>query len=218
MPRPARSSSALTRERGIAPSSRSGLAAASCAFCIVRPPAAGAGARIRRSVSSEALVGAGYGEVTLTGVDIGHYGWDLLPRTSVAALVARIAEVPGLRWLRLSSVLPSYFTSELIQAVTTLPVVVPHLHLPLQSGSDRVLRLMRRPYNTAMYRTLVEQLVADIPDLGLGADIIVGHPGEEEAGFGRRWHRREAPLSTSTFRVRRRKGRTREDWPPRAPR
>jgi threonylcarbamoyladenosine tRNA methylthiotransferase MtaB len=156
-----------------------------CAFCIV-PAARGKSRSQEPKVlveQIEVLVEAGYGEITLTGVDIGHYGWDLLPRTSLAVLVARLAEVPGLRWLRLSSVLPAYFTPELTQAVTTLPVVVPHLHLPLQSGSDRVLRLMRRPYNTAMYRTLAERLAAAIPDLGLGADVIVGHPGEEEADF-----------------------------------
>jgi threonylcarbamoyladenosine tRNA methylthiotransferase MtaB len=156
-----------------------------CAFCIV-PAARGRSRSQELKVlveQLEALVEAGYGEITLTGVDIGHYGWDLLPRTSLAALVTRLAEVPGLRWLRLSSVLPAYFTPELIKAVTTLPVVVPHLHLPLQSGSDRVLRLMRRPYNAAMYRTLAERLAAAIPDLGLGADVIVGHPGEEEADF-----------------------------------
>jgi threonylcarbamoyladenosine tRNA methylthiotransferase MtaB len=121
--------------------------------------------------------------VTLTGVDIGHYGWDLYPRTSLAALVRRIADVRGLRWLRLSSVLPAYFTPELIEAVTSLPVVVPHQHLPLQSGSDRVLRLMRRPYNVRMYQRLAERLAAAIPDLGLGADVIVGHPGEADADF-----------------------------------
>ena len=126
---------------------------------------------------------AGYGEVTLTGVDIGHYGWDLVPRTSLAALVTRLAGVGGLRWLRLSSVLPAYFTPELYRAVTTIPAVAPHLHLPLQSGSDRVLRLMRRPYSTGMYETLAGRLAADIPDLGLGADVIVGHPGESEADF-----------------------------------
>jgi threonylcarbamoyladenosine tRNA methylthiotransferase MtaB len=156
-----------------------------CAFCIV-PAARGRSRSQEPKVlveQVEALVEAGYGEITLTGVDIGHYGWDLLPRTSLAVLLARLAEVPDLRWLRLSSVLPSYFTPELIQAVTTLPVVVPHVHLPLQSGSDCVLRLMRRPYNTAMYRTLAERLAAAIPDLGLGADVIVGHPGEEEVDF-----------------------------------
>ena len=156
-----------------------------CAFCIV-PAARGRSRSQEPKVlveQVEALVDAGYGEITLTGVDIGHYGWDLLPRTSLASLVTQLAQVRGLRWLRLSSVLPAYFTPELIQAVTTLPVVVPHLHLPLQSGSDQVLRRMRRPYNTAMYRTLAERLAAAIPDLGLGADVIVGHPGEEEADF-----------------------------------
>jgi threonylcarbamoyladenosine tRNA methylthiotransferase MtaB len=67
--------------------------------------------------------------------------------------------------------------------MTTLPVMAPHLHLPLQSGSDRVLRLMRRPYTVAMYRALVDRLVATIPDLGLGADVIAGHPGETEDDF-----------------------------------
>jgi len=156
-----------------------------CAFCIV-PAARGRSRSQEPKVLVEqvgALVETGYGEITLTGVDIGHYGWDLVPRTSLAALVARLAEVEGLRWLRLSSVLPAYFTPELIEAVTTVPIVAPHLHLPLQSGSDRVLRLMRRPYNTAMYRALAEKLAAAIPDLGLGADVIVGHPGEADADF-----------------------------------
>jgi len=156
-----------------------------CAFCIV-PAARGRSRSQEPKVlveQVEALVEAGYGEITLTGVDIGHYGWDLVPRTSLAALVAKLAEVGGLRWLRLSSVLPAYFTPELIHAVTTIPVVAPHLPLPLPSGSDRVLRPMRRPYNTAMYRALVERLAAIIPDLGLGADVIVGHPGESESDF-----------------------------------
>jgi len=156
-----------------------------CAFCIV--PAARGGSRSQEAEvvidQIQALVESGYGEVTLTGVDIGHYGWDLSPRTSLAALVSRAARVKGLRWLRLSSVLPAYFTPELIEVVASTPAVVPHQHLPLQSGSDRVLRLMRRPYNVRMYRALAEKLAAAIPDLGLGADIIVGHPGESDADF-----------------------------------
>ena len=156
-----------------------------CAFCIV--PAARGGSRSQEPKvlldQVRALAEAGYPDVTLTGVDIGHYGWDLYPRTSLAALVRSIADVPGLRWLRLSSVLPSYFTDDLVDAVATLPVVAPHLHLPLQSGSDRVLRLMRRPYHTGMYRALVDRLAAAIPGLGLGADVIVGHPGETDEDF-----------------------------------
>jgi hypothetical protein len=80
-------------------------------------------------------------------------------------------------------VLLSYFTPALIEAVTTLPVMAPHFHIPLQSGSDRVLRLMRRPYNVRMYRALVERLAGAIPDLGLGGDVIVGHPGEGDEDF-----------------------------------
>ncbi|HET8577781.1 MAG TPA: tRNA (N(6)-L-threonylcarbamoyladenosine(37)-C(2))-methylthiotransferase MtaB [Methylomirabilota bacterium] len=156
-----------------------------CAFCIV--PAARGGSRSQEPKvvleQARALVEAGYRDLTLTGVDIGHWGWDLIPRRSLADLVAQVAQVPDLRWLRLSSVLPAYFTPALIDVVTNAPTVAPHLHLPLQSGSDRVLRLMRRPYNVAMYRRLVETLATAIPGLGLGADIIVGHPGEHEEDF-----------------------------------
>jgi threonylcarbamoyladenosine tRNA methylthiotransferase MtaB len=156
-----------------------------CAFCIV--PVARGGSRSQDPAvvvaQIEALVGAGYHEFTLTGVDIGHYGWDLAPRTTLAALIRRVTEIQGLRWLRLSSVLPAYFTAELIDAVSESPRVAPHLHLPLQSGSDRVLRLMRRPYNVRLYRALVERLAEAVPGLGLGTDLIVGHPGERDEDF-----------------------------------
>lgn len=156
-----------------------------CAFCIV-PAARGASRSQDPKVVLEqvgALVEAGYREITLTGVDLGHYGRDLVPPTTLGALLGQLGDVPGLRWLRLSSILPAYFTPGLIEAIVGSRVVAPHLHLPLQSGSDRVLRLMRRPYNTRMYRALVERLARDIPGLGLGADIIVGHPGEGDLDF-----------------------------------
>jgi threonylcarbamoyladenosine tRNA methylthiotransferase MtaB len=156
-----------------------------CAFCIVPMARGGSRSQDPKVVVDqvEALVAAGYREITLTGVDIGHYGWDLVPRTTLAALVRRLAEIPQLRWLRLSSVLPAYLTPELREVVAGSPVVAPHLHLPLQSGSDRVLKLMRRPYNVRMYRALVESLAGAIPGLGLGTDLIVGHPGERDEDF-----------------------------------
>jgi threonylcarbamoyladenosine tRNA methylthiotransferase MtaB len=156
-----------------------------CAFCIVPMARGGSRSQDPKVVVEqvETLVAAGYREVTLTGVDIGHYGWDMIPRTTLAALVRRLAEIPRLRWLRLSSVLPAYVTPELREVVTGSPVVAPHLHLPLQSGSDRVLRLMRRPYNVRMYRALVESLAGAMPGLGLGTDLIVGHPGERDEDF-----------------------------------
>jgi len=156
-----------------------------CAFCLV--PLARGPSRSREPelvrAQVAALVAAGYRDVTLTGADLGHYGADLTPRTSLAALVRELAALRGLRWLRLSSVLPASFTPELREVVTTLPTVAPHLHIPLQSGSDPVLRRMRRPYTAGMYRRLVEDLAARRPGLALGTDLIVGFPGEREEDF-----------------------------------
>jgi threonylcarbamoyladenosine tRNA methylthiotransferase MtaB len=157
-----------------------------CAFCIV-PRARGASRSQEPEVvldQARALVEAGHRELTLTGVDLGSYGTDLVPRTSLAALLGAMVELSGLHWIRLSSLLPAYFTPALIEVVTGSAVVAPHLHIPLQSGSDRVLRLMRRPYTAAMYAGLVERLVKARPGLGLGADVIAGHPGEREIDFG----------------------------------
>jgi threonylcarbamoyladenosine tRNA methylthiotransferase MtaB len=158
-----------------------------CAFCIV-PAARGPSRSQAPEVlveQVERLVAAGHREVTLTGIDLGHYGWDLVPRLSLAGLLQRLADVRGLRWLRLSSLLPAYLSPELIAVVAGSGRVAPHLHVPLQSGSDRVLRLMRRPYTAGMYRRLVERLVAAVPELGLGTDLIAGHPGEGEEDFAR---------------------------------
>ena len=156
-----------------------------CSFCIV--PFARGGSRsqpVETVIEQvETLVAAGYREVVLTGVDLGHYGWDQSPRTTLAMLTRRLLDVRGLSWLRLSSVLPAYFTEELVELIVAERRVCRHLHVPLQSGSDRVLRVMRRPYTVRMYRTLIERLASAIPDLGLGADVITGFPGETDADF-----------------------------------
>ena len=156
-----------------------------CAFCIV-PWARGPSRSREPGVVVDGvreLVAAGHPEIVLTGIDMGHYGADLRPRTTLTALLRALAELPGLRWLRLSSVLAAYFTPELVEAVVSLPPIVPHQHIPLQSGSDAVLRRMRRPYTAAIYRALVEKLAGAIPDLGLGTDLIAGFPGETDADF-----------------------------------
>ena len=156
-----------------------------CAFCIV-PFARGASRSLHPGLvldRARAMVEAGHPEVVLTGVDLGHYGADLTERTSLAALLRALVEVAGLRWLRLSSMLPAYFTEDLLEVVTGAPVIAPHFHVPLQSGSDRVLRRMRRPYSVRMYRALIERLAAAIPAVSLGADVIAGFPGESEAEF-----------------------------------
>jgi threonylcarbamoyladenosine tRNA methylthiotransferase MtaB len=156
-----------------------------CAFCIV-PLARGASRSLTAEVIEEQvrrLVEAGHPEIVLTGVDLGHWGADLTPRSSLAALLERLVQVPRLRWLRLSSMLPAYFSEDVLEILTTAPAIAPHFHVPLQSGSDRVLRRMRRPYTIAMYRRVVERLVDAIPGVGLGADAIVGFPGETDDDF-----------------------------------
>ncbi len=156
-----------------------------CAFCVV--PLARGASRSRDTDllldHARALVAAGHPEIVLTGVDLGHYGADLVPRTTLAGLLRRLVAIPGLRWIRMSSILPAYFTPELLDVVTGSAAVAPHLHVPLQSGSDRVLRRMRRPYTVARYRALVERLATAIPRVGLGADVIAGFPGESDADF-----------------------------------
>jgi threonylcarbamoyladenosine tRNA methylthiotransferase MtaB len=156
-----------------------------CAFCVV--PLARGVSRSREAAAvleqARSLVDAGHPELVLTGVDLGHYGADLVPRTTLAALLRAMVDTPGLRWVRMSSLLPAYFTPDLLDVVTGSPAIAPHLHVPLQSGSGPTLRRMRRPYTVAMYRRLVERLAATMPRLGLGADVIVGFPGESEADF-----------------------------------
>lgn len=156
-----------------------------CAFCVVPFARGGSRSRDPKLVVEQiaGLVAQGFRDVTLTGIDMGHYGWDLVPRTTLAALLDAAVRIRGLRWIRLSSILPAYFTPELVEIVGDSPVIAPHLHIPLQSGSDRVLRRMRRPYSVAMYRRLIDRLAARIPVLGLGTDVIAGFPGETEDDF-----------------------------------
>ncbi len=156
-----------------------------CAFCIVPYAKGGSRSQEPKVVLDQVYqwVESGYREVVLTGVDMGHYGWDLIPRTTLAALLGQIVEISGLKRLRLSSILPAYWSPELIELVASSPIICPHQHIPLQSGSDRVLRRMRRPYNTKMYRILVESLAERISALGLGTDVIAGFPGESEEEF-----------------------------------
>jgi threonylcarbamoyladenosine tRNA methylthiotransferase MtaB len=157
-----------------------------CAFCIVPQARGRSRSRELHVVVDQVrrLVEGGHVEVVLTGIDMGHYGADLTPPTTLAALLRAVVDVTGLRWVRLSSLLPAYFSPELIEIVAGSDRIAPHLHIPLQSGSDRVLRAMRRPYTVAMYRRLVESLAGAIPGLGLGSDLIVGFPGEADDDFG----------------------------------
>ncbi|HHX01478.1 MAG TPA: tRNA (N(6)-L-threonylcarbamoyladenosine(37)-C(2))-methylthiotransferase MtaB [Firmicutes bacterium] len=124
------------------------------------------------------IVKQGYREIVLTGVHLGGYGHDLKPASSLSDIVEQVAAVPGLERLRISSVDPNEIDTRLIALVADNPTVCRHLHIPLQSGSDQILKRMRRRYQTADFRRIVESVRARVPEIAITTDVIVGFPGE----------------------------------------
>lgn len=129
------------------------------------------------------LEAAGTKEVVLSGVDLGSYGLDLRPRAGLVELTARLLAETSIPLLRFSSVEPADLTDEFLALLASTPRIARHLHAPLQSGSDRILRRMRRWYSRAEYAERIEAAASALPNLGLGADVIVGFPGETEEDF-----------------------------------
>lgn len=156
-----------------------------CTFCIV--PALRGQERSRRpgEIVNEVqrLVADGVVEVTLLGQNVNSYGRDLAGASRFAELLRELGAVEGLERIRFTSPHPRDFTEQVLLAMAETPNVMPHLHLPLQSGSDRVLRLMRRSYRQRRYLKLVERTRELLPDASLTTDIIVGFPGETEDDF-----------------------------------
>lgn len=156
---------------------------ACCAYCII-PKARGVPrSRPRAAILEEcrALVETGHVELVLTGINIGLY--HDTDGTRLPGLVQALAGVPGLARLRLGSVEPNWVDAHLLEVMAAHPVVCPHLHLPLQAGSDPVLRRMNRVYTTDRFRRLVEEARRYLDHPGLTTDVIVGFPGETEAEF-----------------------------------
>ncbi len=156
-----------------------------CTFCSVRlargrsrslPPEEVA-RRARRFAES------GYRELVLTGVNLASYGADLIPSTGLGDLLARLEQVPGLARLRLGSLEPQLVGPELLEAARRSNRFCPHVHLPLQSGSARILRRMGRRYRPDEYRAVVGAIQQAWPSAAVGADVIAGFPGEGEEDF-----------------------------------
>ena len=157
----------------------------SCAYCII-PQVRGASRSIAPDLlerAALALTARGYREIVLTGVNTGDYGKDLTPRTTLAALLQRLLRTPGLGRLRLNSLEPRTVTLEVVDLLAGEAGLARHLQIPLQSGCDATLKRMYRNYRTADYLETLERLRARVPDIGLGADVIVGFPGESAAEF-----------------------------------
>lgn len=156
-----------------------------CTYCII-PYARG---RLRsRSLTSikkeiENLVASGYKEVVLLGIHLGAYGKDFSEKISLVNAVKTALAVPGLERLRLGSLECIEIEDEMLELLATESRLAKHLHLPLQSGSDSILRKMNRPYTVDEYRILIEKIRKKVPEIAITTDVIVGFPGETENLF-----------------------------------
>jgi threonylcarbamoyladenosine tRNA methylthiotransferase MtaB len=155
-----------------------------CTFCVTTVARGAGRSRPLPDIVAEVerFATAGYGEVVLTGVHLGSYGRDLGRSERLRELVAALLEHTDIPRIRLSSLEP-WEIAEGFFRLWENPRLMPHLHLPLQSGSDRVLRRMARRTSRADFRALVDEARAHIPDLSVSTDIICGFPGETEADF-----------------------------------
>lgn len=156
-----------------------------CTFCIIPYARGRLKSRKMEDAVAEAAVLArhGYKEIVLTGIHLGNYGKDLRDGTTLSALVDALLAVPGLARIRLGSIESVEVSDELIGIIRSEDRVCRHLHLPLQSGSDAVLRRMNRHYRLEEFKALIRGLREKIPGLALTTDLIVGFPGETEEQF-----------------------------------
>lgn len=159
-----------------------------CTYCIVPYARGPSRSRPVRAVLEEArgLVERGYKEIVLTGTHLGLYGKgeEQGEFPALSEVVQRLCNVPGLQRLRISSLEPHDVTEELIECLK-LPQVCHHLHLPVQSGSDRILKMMGRRYDVSSFLETVRAARETAPDVGITTDIIAGFPGETEEDFRR---------------------------------
>lgn len=156
-----------------------------CTFCIIPYARGKLKSRLQKDAVEEIkkLVSQGYREVVLTGIHLGNYGKDLHDGTSLATLVAELVKIPDLLRIRLGSVESVELSEELISIIKNEPKVCRHLHLPIQSGSDAVLKGMNRHYRLPQFKALIRELREKVPGIALTTDLIVGFPGETEENF-----------------------------------
>ncbi len=156
-----------------------------CTFCIV--PSLRGKEKDRRPgeilAEVEALVAEGVTEITLLGQNVNAYGVEFGDRQAFSKLLRACGEIEGLERVRFTSPHPAEFTDDVIEAMAETPNVMPQLHMPLQSGSDKVLRDMRRSYRQSKFLGIIERVRAAMPEAAITTDIIVGFPGETEEDF-----------------------------------
>lgn len=154
-----------------------------CAFCTI-PLARGKSRSPKISdiiANAEKVISDGYKEIVVTGVNAGDFGKQ--HNESFLELLKALDELPGLERIRISSIEPNLLTDEIIRFAASSKTIQPHFHIPLQSGSDQMLKLMRRRYKSDLYRSRVQLIKELMPHACIGVDVITGHPGETTALF-----------------------------------
>jgi tRNA-2-methylthio-N6-dimethylallyladenosine synthase len=156
-----------------------------CTFCIVPQLRGIEKDRPTEDILREAraLVDQGVIEITLLGQNVNAYGVDFGDRLAFSKLLRQCGQIDGLERIRFMSPHPRDFTDDVIEAMAQTPNVMPHLHMPLQSGSNKVLQAMRRSYRSDRYLGIIEKVRSAIPDAAITTDIIVGFPGESDEDF-----------------------------------
>lgn len=179
-----------------------------CSFCVIRLARGESRSARTDDVVEQVrrLSVAGIKEVVLTGINLGEYG--KRRGETLSGLVERILDETDMPRIRFSSINPTDIDDRLIGLVAQSPRVSRHLHVPLQSGSDSVLRRMRRPYGGAMYEELLNRIAARVPEIGLAADVLAGFPGETDEEFSETFElvRRSPLMALHVFTYSPRKG------------
>jgi threonylcarbamoyladenosine tRNA methylthiotransferase MtaB len=156
-----------------------------CSFCII-PSVRGQSRSMKLDrviEEANALVAAGYREIVLSGINLGRWGRDFQPQQKFEQLVRALLEYTSIEKIRISSVEPMDWSDDLIALVAVSPRIAKHAHVPLQSGSDRTLRKMHRKYRPWHYAEKIRKIHEAMPDAAIGADVMVGFPGETEELF-----------------------------------
>ncbi|GBE05154.1 threonylcarbamoyladenosine tRNA methylthiotransferase MtaB [bacterium BMS3Abin10] len=176
----------------------------SCSYCAV-PMARGKSRSLpeeRVLTEAEKFVKMGYKEIVITGIHIGCYGLDLKPESSLLTIVSKIAGRNPLTRFRLSSIEPQEFQKGFLSMIKQVGIarsqgnICPHVHIPLQSGSDNILKAMDRRYTASFFKELINDIALECPDISIGTDVIAGFPGETEEDFKQTKHLLESlPIS-----------------------
>jgi tRNA-2-methylthio-N6-dimethylallyladenosine synthase len=156
-----------------------------CAYCIVPVTRGKEVSRAILEIEKEVKIAAHRGarEIVLLGQTVNSYGLDFRPRVKFVELLERVSQVKGIERIRFTSPHPQEVRQDFIDAVTSNPKICRHIHMPLQSGSDRILKAMNRNYRRDKYLRIIENLKSRVPDMGVTTDIIVGFPGETDSDF-----------------------------------